>query len=327
MSSGVPIRRLSMAMAACLALVSTGLHAQPYPAKPIRMMVPFPAGGGSDTMGRVIGQKLGERLGQSIVVENRPGAGGSIGADLVAKSAPDGYTILLGSTSELVQYPNVNPKIPYDPLRDFAPITTVGSVPMVLIVHPSLPARSVKELVALAKARPSELNFGSAGNGATTHLAVELFVLLTGARMTHVPYKGSPQAVTDLVAGNVQLGIPTMPAALSFIKAGRARALAVTSGKRTPVLPDVPTMQEAGVRGYETDLWTGILAPAGTPRTALSKLHDEIVQVAALPEVREALGRQGATPDTSTPEEFSVFIKSELAKWARVVKAANVRPN
>jgi len=327
MSSVVTMQGLSAAMAAGLALVSAGLHAQPYPAKPIRMMVPFPAGGGSDTMGRVIGQRLAERLGQSIVVENRPGAGGSIGADVVAKSAPDGYTILLGSTSELVQYPNVNPKIPYDPLRDFAPITLVGSVPMVLIVHPSLPARSVKELVALTKARPGELNFGSAGNGATTHLAVELFILLTGARMTHVPYKGSPQAVTDLVAGNVQLGIPTMPAALSFIKAGRTRALAVTSGKRTPVLPDVPTMQEAGVRGYETDLWTGILAPAGTPPAALSKLHAEIVHVAALPEVKEALGRQGATPHTSTQEEFSAFIKSEFAKWARVVKAANVRPN
>ena len=325
MSSMGLIRRLSVAMAA--GLVAAGLQAQPYPSKPIRMMVPFPAGGGSDTMGRVIGQRLGERLAQPIVVENRPGAGGSIGADVVAKSAPDGYTILLGSTSELVQYPNVNPKIPYDPLRDFAPITPVGSVPMVLIVHPSLPARSVKELVALTKARPGELNFGSAGNGATTHLAVELFVLLTGARMTHVPYKGSPQAVADLVAGNVQLGIPTMPAALSFIKAGRARALAVTSGKRTPVLPDVPTMQEAGVRGYETDLWTGILAPAGTPPAVLSKLHTEIVHVAALPEVKEALGRQGATPHTSTQEEFGAFIKAEFAKWARVVKAANVRPN
>lgn len=321
------MQRLWVMVSAGLALVTAGLHAQPYPAKPIRMMVPFPAGGGSDTIGRAIGQKLAERLGQPIVVENRPGAGGSIGADVVAKSAPDGYTILLGSTSELVQYPNVNPKIPYDPVRDFAPITLVGTVPLVLIVHPSLPVRSVKELVALTKARPGEINFGSAGNGSTTHLAVELFILMTGARMTHVPYKGSPQAVADLVAGNVQLGIPTMPAALSFIKAGRAKALGVTSGKRAAVLPDVPTLQEAGVRGYETDLWTGILAPAGTPPAVLTKLHTEIVHVAGLPEVKEALGRQGAAPESSTPQEFSAYIKSEFSKWARVVKEANVRPH
>lgn len=310
-----------------LVLAAASVCAQVYPSKPIRMMVPFPAGGGSDTMGRAIGQKLAERLGQSVVIENRPGAGGSIGADVVAKAAPDGYTILLGSTSELVQYPNVNPKIPYDPLRDFAPITLVGTVPLVLVVHPSLPANSVKELVALAKGRPGEINFGSAGNGSTTHLAVELFILMTGARMTHVPYKGSPQAVTDLVAGNVQLGIPTMPAALAFINAGRVRALGVSSGKRTPVLPDVPTLREAGVRDYETDLWTGILAPAGTPAAVLSRLHAEIVHAVGLPEVKETLGRQGAVPASGTPQEFSAYMRAELAKWARVVKEAKVRPN
>jgi len=316
-----------MATAAGLALSSIGVHPQAYPSKPIRMMIPFPAGGGSDTMGRVIGQKLAERLGQPVVVENRPGAGGSIGADAVAKAAPDGYTILLGSTSELVQYPNVNPKIGYDPLRDFAPITRVAAVPLVLVVHPSLPVRTVKDMVALAKARPGEINFGSAGNGSTTHLAVELFILMTGTRMTHVPYKGSPQAVTDLVAGNVQLGIPTMPAALGFINAGRARALAVTSGRRAPVLPDVPTMQEAGVLGYETDLWTGILAPAGTPAAVLSRLHSEIAHITALTDVKDVLGRQGAVPASGTSQEFSAYMKTELAKWARVVKQANVRPN
>jgi tripartite-type tricarboxylate transporter receptor subunit TctC len=308
-------------------IAGAGVCAQTYPSKPIRMMVPFPAGGGSDTMGRAIGQKLAERMGQGVVIENRPGAGGSIGADVVAKAAPDGYTILLGSTSELVQYPNVNPKIPYDPLRDFAPITLVGTVPLVLVVHPSLPVKSVKDLVALAKARPGEINFGSAGNGSTTHLAVDLFILMTGARMTHVPYKGSPQAVTDLVAGNVQLGIPTMPAALAFIKAGRVKALGVSSGKRTPVLPDVPTMREAGITEYETDLWTGILAPAGTPAAVLSRLHAEIVRAVGLAEVKEVLGRQGAVPASSTPQEFSAYMRAELAKWARVVKEAKVRPN
>ncbi|MGZ8211637.1 MAG: Bug family tripartite tricarboxylate transporter substrate binding protein [Burkholderiales bacterium] len=327
MANSASVRAWATVIAAGLAFLSAGLHAQPYPSKPIRMMVPFPAGGGSDTMGRAIGQKLGERLGQSVVIENRPGAGGSIGADMVAKSAPDGYTILLGSTSELVQYPNVNPKIPYNPLRDFAPIALVGTVPLVLVVHPSLPVRSVKELVALTKAQPGEVNFGSAGNGSTTHLAVELFILMTGARMTHVPYKGSPQAVTDLVAGNVQLGIPTMPAALAFIKAGRVRALGVSSGKRTPVLPDVPTLQEAGVRGYETDLWTGILAPAGTPQPVLSRLHAEIVHAIGQSDVKEALARQGAVPASSTPQEFSAYMKAELSKWARVVKEANVKPH
>lgn len=276
-------------------------------------------------MGRVVGAKLGERLGQQFVVENRPGAGGSIGADLVAKAAPDGYTLLLGSTSEVVQYPNVNPKIPYNPQRDFAPISLVGNVPLVLVVHPSLPVKSVKDVIALARSRPGEINFSSAGNGSTTHLAVELLVLTTGIKMTHVPYKGSPPAVTDLVAGQVQVGIPTMPAVLPFVKAGRLRALGVSTAKRAPVLPDVPTLQEAGVKGYDNALWTGILAPAGTPAPALSRLHGEIVKVVQLPDVKDALAKQGAEPTSSTPEQFAAYIASELAKWAGVVKAAGVK--
>jgi tripartite-type tricarboxylate transporter receptor subunit TctC len=306
-------------------LQAGGALAQSYPTKPIRMIVPFPAGGGSDTMGRILGQKLGERLGQQIVVENRPGAGGSIGADLAAKAPPDGYTILLGSTSELVQYPNVNPKIAYNPLRDFAPVAMVGTVPLVLIVHPSLPANNVKELIGLAKARPGAINFGSAGNGSTTHLAVELFILVTGAKMTHVPYKGSPQAVTDLAAGNVQLGIPTMPAALSFIHAGRVRALAVSTARRTPVLPNVPSMSEAGVHGYDTALWTAVLVPAATPRDVVSRLHGEIVKVLELSDVRESLAKQGAQAQSSSPEELAAYMRAELSQWAKVVKAADVR--
>lgn len=307
------------------ALHAGKVDAQAYPSRPVRLMVPFPAGGGSDTMGRVVGAKLGERLGQQFVVENRPGAGGSIGADLVAKAAPDGYTLLLGSTSEVVQYPNVNPKIPYNPQRDFAPISLVGNVPLVLVVHPSLPVKSVKDVIALARSRPGEINFSSAGNGSTTHLAVELLVLTTGIKMTHVPYKGSPPAVTDLVAGQVQVGIPTMPAVLPFVKAGRLRALGVSTAKRAPVLPDVPTLQEAGVKGYDNALWTGILAPAGTPASALSRLHGEIVKVVQLPDVKDALAKQGAEPTSSTPEQFAAYIASELAKWARVVKAAGVK--
>ena len=312
-------------LAAAATAAPGAVNAQAYPTRTIRMIVPFPSGGGSDTMGRVVGQKLAERLGQQVVIDNRPGAGGSIGADAVAKAPPDGYTLLLGSTSEVVQYPNVNPKVAYSPTRDFAPVSFVGTVPLVLVVHPSLPVKSVKELIALARSRPGEINFSSAGNGSTTHLAVELLVLTTGIRMTHVPYKGSSPAVTDLVGGNVQVGIPTMPAALPFVRAGRLRALGVSTAKRSTALPDVPTLQEGGVKGYDNALWTGILAPAGVPSAIIARLHGEIVNVVGLPEVKEALAKQGAEPSSSTPEQFSAYIRSELAKWAKVVKDANVR--
>jgi tripartite-type tricarboxylate transporter receptor subunit TctC len=321
------MKRVSPLCAASLVfgLFACPATAQTYPTKPVRMMVPFPAGGGSDTMGRIVGNKLSERLGQQIVVENRPGAAGSIGADIVARAPADGYTLLLGSTSELVQYPNVNPKIPYDPVRDFTPITLVGTIPLVLVVHPSLPVKNVKDLVALAKGRPGEINFGSAGQGATTHLAVELFILLGKVKLTHVPYKGSPQAVADLVAGNVQLGIPTMPAALPFIKSGRVKVLAVSTAKRASNLPDVPTLEEAGVKGYEATLWTGILAPTGTPPQIIDRLNGEIAKVLALKDVQEALARQGAEAQSGTPAQFSAFIKTEYAKWARVVKESGIR--
>ena len=314
-----------LAMTAVFGLLAPVSNAQNYPARPVRMMVPFQAGGGSDTMGRIVSSKLSERLGQQFIVENRPGAAGSIGADIAARAPADGYTILLGSTSELVQYPNVNPKVPYDPLRDFAPIGLVGTVPMVLVVHPSLPVRNVKDLVALAKGRPGEINYGSAGQGATTHLAVELFTLLSGVKLTHVPYKGSPLAVTDLVAGNVQVGIPTMPAALPFIKAGRVKVLGVTTAKRASNLPDVPTLNEAGLKGYEAALWTGILGPAGTPPAIVNRLNSEIAAIVQLKDVQEALARQGAEAQTSTPAEFGQFLKTEYAKWARVVKEARIR--
>jgi tripartite-type tricarboxylate transporter receptor subunit TctC len=321
----IAVLRFAAASVVLALAATTTASAQTYPSRPIRMMVPFPAGGGSDTMGRIVGGKLGERLGQQIVVENRPGAAGSIGADIAARAPADGYNILLGSTSELVQYPNVNPKVPYDPLRDFAPISMVGTIPMVLVVHPSLPVKNAKELIALAKGRPGQINFGSAGQGATTHLAVELFILLTNVKMTHVPYKGSPQAVADLVAGNVQLGIPTMPAALPFIKSGRVKVLGVTTAKRASNLPDVPTLAEAGVKGYEAALWTGILAPAGTPAAVVNRLNGEIAKVLELKEVRDALAKQGAEAQSGSPQEFAAFLKTEHAKWARVVKEANIR--
>ena len=309
---------------ACVVLWSAPAAAQGYPEKPVRMIVPFPAGGGSDTAGRAIAQRLSERLGQPVVVENRVGAAGSIGAEFAARAPADGYTILLGSTSELTQYPLVNRKIRYDPVRDFIPISMVGTIPLVLVVHSSLPANSVADLIRLARARPGDIDFGSAGVGATTHLAVEHFMLLAKVKLRHVPYKGSPQATADLVAGHIQVAIPTMPAAFPFIQARRLKALAVTTEKRVPVLPDVPTMQEAGVKGYVNVLWAGVLAPRGTPDAVVKRLHGEIVGALKLAEVRKVLETTGATPQSSTPEEFAAFIKAELDKWERVVKEAGV---
>jgi len=309
---------------ACVVLWSAPAAAQGYPEKPVRMIVPFPAGGGSDTAGRAIAQRLSERLGQPVVVENRVGAAGSIGAEFAARAPADGYTILLGSTSELTQYPLVNRKIRYDPVRDFIPISMVGTIPLVLVVHSSLPANSVADLIRLARARPGDIDFGSAGVGATTHLAVEHFMLLAKVKLRHVPYKGSPQATADLVAGHIQVAIPTMPAAFPFIQARRLKALAVTTEKRVPVLPEVPTMQEAGVKGYVNVLWAGVLAPRGTPDAVVKRLHGEIVNALKLADVRKVLETTGATPQSSTPEEFAAFIKVELDKWDRVVKEAGV---
>ncbi|HXF68057.1 MAG TPA: tripartite tricarboxylate transporter substrate binding protein [Burkholderiales bacterium] len=313
-----------LAFVACLLVLAAPALAQRYPEKPIRMIVPFPPGGGSDTVGRAVATRMSEQLGQPIVVENRVGAAGSIGAEYAARAPADGYTILLGSTSELTQYPVVNPKVRYDPLRDFAPIALVGNIPLVLVVHPALPARSVAELVQLARARPGQIDFGSAGVGATTHLAVEHFMLLAQVKLRHVPYKGSPQATADLVAGHIQMAIPTMPAAFPFIQAGRLRALAVTTGERVAVLPKVPTMQEAGVKGYVNVLWGGVLAPRGTPASAIKRLHAEIARALESAEVRKVLEAAGVIPQPSTPEEFAALIRAELDKWAEVVKRAGI---
>lgn len=315
---------LSVVFLACLVVWGAPAAAQRYPEKPIRMIVPFPPGGGSDTAGRAIAKSLSERFSQAVVVENRVGAAGSIGAEYASRAPADGYTILLGSTAELTQYPLVNPKVRYDPVGDFLPISMVGTIPLVLVVHPSLPANSVAELIRLARARPGQIDFGSAGVGATTHLAVEHFMLLTRVKLRHVPYKGSPQATADLVAGHIQMAIPTMPAAFPFIQARRVRALAVTTEKRVPVLPRVPTMQEAGVKGYVNVLWAGVLAPKGTPAAIVKRLHGEIAGALETPDVRKVLTATGVTPQSSTPEEFSAFIKGELEKWAQVVKQAGV---
>ena len=315
----------SLLAAICLVLVATAAAAQPYPSRPVRMIIPFATGGGSDTVGRVLAQALSASLGQGFVVENRTGAGGAIGADAVAKSAPDGYTLLLGSTSEIVHLVNVSTKVPYDPQKDFAPVSLVGSVPMALTVNEAVPASSVQDLVRLAKAQPGKLSFGSGGTGTTTHLAVELFAAKMGIKMTHVPYKGSGAIIPDLLNGNLQLGMPLLPAILPQASSGKVKILAVSTAKRAPSLPNIPTLQEAGVQGYDTTLWTGVLAPAGTPREVIAKLNAEIVAALARPEVKDALAKQGAEPIPSTPEQFAAAIRSELQTMAALVRDAGIK--
>ncbi len=325
----LPVRRL----VAALVLTMLGLGAassvlaQAYPSRPIKLIVPFASGGGSDAVGRVVAQALSERLGQSVVVENRTGAGGSIGADAVAKSAPDGYTLLLGSTSEIVHYPNVSPNtVPYDPIKAFAPIALIGSVPMALAINEGIPANSVQELIRFAKANPGKISFGSGGTGTTTHLAVELFAATAGIKMTHIPYKGSGAVIPDLLNGNIQLVMALLPAVMPFSSGNsKIRLLAVSTARRAAALPKLPTMQESGVKEYDTTLWTGMLAPAGTPREIVTKLNAELLVVLAKSEVKEALARQGAEPSPSTPEQFAEKIRAELQVWGTLIKQAGIK--
>jgi tripartite-type tricarboxylate transporter receptor subunit TctC len=308
-----------------LLLVSAAAFAQTYPNRPIRLIIPFASGGGSDTVGRVIANALAPGLGQSLVVENRTGAGGAIGADAVAKAAPDGYTLLLGSTSEIVHLVNVSSKVPYDPVKDFAPISLIGSVPMALTVNQAVPVSSVQDLVRLAREQPGKLSFGSGGTGTTTHLAVELFAATAGIKMNHVPYKGSGAIIPDLLNGNLQLGMPLMPAILPQAASGKVKILAVSTAKRVPQLPNVPTLQEAGIKDYDTTLWTGMLAPAATPRDIVARLNREIVAALAKPEVKDALAKQGAEPIPSTPEQFAANIRAELKTMDALVKQAGIK--
>jgi tripartite-type tricarboxylate transporter receptor subunit TctC len=302
-----------------------GAYAADYPSKPIHIVVPFAAGGTTDFLARAIAQDLGTSMGTTVIVDNRPGAGGNIGSDLVAKSAPDGYTLLLGTVGTHAINASLYKKMPYDTVKDFAPISLVASVPNILVVHPSVPAKSVKELIALAKAKPGALAFASSGNGSSIHLSGELFKSMTDVDMVHVPYKGSGPALTDLVGGQVQLMFDNMPSSFPHVKAGRLRALAVTSSKRSPAAPDVPTIAESGVPGYESVAWFGILAPAGTPPEIVKKLNAEIAKTLKSPEVMKRLASQGAEPVSNTPEQFAVYIKSEMAKWAKVVKTSGAQ--
>ena len=318
------VRCFALAFAA-LASIAMPAQAQTYPTKPIRLVVPFPAGGTTDILARAVAQKLSETLGQQVIVDNRPGAGGNIGSELVARSAPDGYTLLMGTVGTHAINVSLYPKLPYDPVKDFTPIVLMAGVPNVLVVNPSLPARSVSELIAYAKANPGKLNFASSGSGTSIHLSGELFKVLTGVQMTHVPYKGSAPALTDLVGGQVQLMFDNLPSSLAFIKAGKLRALAVTSKTRAAALPDVPTMVEAGVPDFEASSWFGILAPAGTPRDIVVRINAEVAKWLATPDAREKLAGQGAIAAGGAPEDFARHIASETAKWARVVKASGAK--
>jgi tripartite-type tricarboxylate transporter receptor subunit TctC len=298
--------------------------AQPYPAKAIRIVVPFPAGGTSDILARAIGQKITEDWKQPVVVDNRPGAGANIGAEIAVKSPPDGYTLLLASTIHTIN-PSLYRKLAYDPVRDFTPITLIATTSQVLVVHPSLPVKTVQQLVAYAKKHPGEINYSSAGNGSQPHLTAELFKSRTGIDIVHVPYKGAPPAMTDLLAGHVALSFATSPSAVPQVKSGKLRALAVSTAKRISALPDVPTIAESGVPGFEASGANGLVGPAGLPTAIVEKLNAEVVRIVNDPTMRKFLSEQGAEPQTTTPAEYAAYIKSEVAKWAKAVKDSGAR--
>jgi tripartite-type tricarboxylate transporter receptor subunit TctC len=306
------------------ALGCNAAQPQNYPAKPIRFILPFPPGGGTDTLARIVGQKLGEILGQTIVMDNRPGAGANIGAEIAAHSVADGYTLLMGNIAHAVNM-TLYSKPGYDLTKDFAPITLLAATPNILVVHPSIAAKSVQELVALAKAKPGQLNYASSGSGSSAHLAGELFKNLAGVDIVHIPYKGGGPAVISLVGGEAVIGFATMPSVLPQVKAGKLRALAVTTIKRSPAVPDLPTVAESGVAGYDANTWYGALAPARTPAAIVTRLHDEFVKIMRSADIRERIAVHGYEADTDTPQEFAAFIRSEVVKWGKVVRAAGIR--
>jgi tripartite-type tricarboxylate transporter receptor subunit TctC len=310
---------------AALLICGAAATAQAYPTKPLRLIVPFPPGGSADILARTIGQKMSEGLGRPVVIDNRPGAGTAIGAEATAKSAPDGYTVMIGTVSSHAINPSLNAKIAYDPIRDFTPISPVASIPFALVVHPSLPAKNVAELIATARAKPGVLNFSSAGNGTSNHLAGELFKSMARIDLVHIPYKGSAPALNDLLAGQVNMMFDLVLTAAQHVKAGTVRAVAVTGKARSSVLPGVPTVAESGLSGYEVSAWFGIFAPAGLPATITQRLNAEIVRVMGLADVRERLASQGAEPMASASDAFAEYVRTELTKWAGVVKAAGMR--
>ena len=320
------MKRLKLlAACACMVLSAPGVHAQTWPTKPIRFISPFAPGGGADITSRVIAQKLHDALGQPVLVDNRGGAGGMIGVDLGAKAPPDGYTLVLGTIGPIAINPSLYAKMPYDPIKDLVPVTLAADALNVLVGHPALPVKNVKELIALGKARPNELNFASSGPGATDHLAGELFNMLTGTKMVHVPYKGGAPAMLDLMSGNVQIIFSTVSTAIGQIKGGKIRALGMTGIKRFVLMPELPTIAEAGVPQFAVNNWYGVFVPAGTPKEIVARLNTEIVKVLNLPDAKQRLLESGIEATPSTPEQFATYIQAETKKWAKVVKDANIK--
>jgi tripartite-type tricarboxylate transporter receptor subunit TctC len=298
---------------------------QPYPSKPIRFVVPYPAGGPLDTVARLLGQRVSESVKQPVIVDNKPGAGGNIGADAVAKSAPDGYTILMGAVATHAINPTLYASMPYDAARDFTPVTQVASTPNVLVVNPSVPATNVREFIAYGRANPGKLNFGSGSTGSAGHLAGELFKTMAGIDMTHVPYKGAAPAMNDLVGGQIHLMFDNLASSLAQVRAGRIRALAVTTSRRSALAPDLPTVIESGLPGFDISTWFGIFVPAGTPRDVVDRLHGEFTRALAQPDVREKMVNLGAEPVGNRPEEFAAFIRGEAEKYAQVIRASGAK--
>jgi len=307
------------------ACLSHAQDANLYPAKPVRWIAPYPAGGSSDLVARIVAQKFSDSYGQQFVVDNRAGAGGIVGSELAARATPDGYTLLLGNIAPLAISATIQ-RLPYDPLADFAPVSMLATGPTILVVHPSVAAKSVAELIALAKSQPGKLNYGSGGNGTPAHLTTELLKQMAGINLVHVPYKGTGQSVNDLIAGQIQLVFASTPVALAHMKSGRLRALAVSSAKRTPLAPDLPTVAESGVQGFEFDSWWSLLAPRHTPASVINKLNAEVKRALQLADVKERFADLGIDPVYSTPAEYSTFLRREIAKFSQLVKTIGLKP-
>jgi tripartite-type tricarboxylate transporter receptor subunit TctC len=313
-----------IALALCSIFVGAAAAQDAYPSRPVKFILPFPPGGGTDILGRVISERLSASLGQPVVTENRGGAGGNVGAEAAAHSAPDGYTIVLVAPSLAISK-TLYSKLNYDPVKDLAPISLVATVPNVMITNPAVEAKNLQEFIALARSRPGAMNYGSGGAGTSNHLAGELFNIVTGSKLVHVPYKGVNLAMQGVLAGEIHLVFIGIPAALPHIKAGRLRALALVAPQRSPALPEVPTAEEAGLKDFEVTTWYGVMAPAGTPRPIVSRLNAELVKIMHLPDVKERLAGMATDPLTSTPEEFAAYLRQEIAKWGDVVRRANLK--
>lgn len=316
------LRAVATAVCGALALPAV---ADDYPNKAIRLIMPYPIGGSIDIAGRMVAQRLADNLGQAVVVDNRTGAGGIVGTETGARAAPDGYTLLMGGTGTLALSPSLQKNLPYDPNKDFTPVTNLVTIPYVVVVHPSVKAGTMRELIALARAKPNEINYGSGGSGSAPHLAAELFKTMADVKITHVPYKGSTPAITDTMSGQVQLTFTGIPSVMTQMKAGRLRPIGVTSLKRAAALPEVPTIAESGVAGYEVNPWFGVLLPARAPQALVSRLNAEILKVLQLPATRERFAAEGFEAAGNTPAQFATYIKAEQLKWGKVIKDAGIK--